>query len=179
VSEGCGLGEERLGGRRTEEREESGGAGQIPMNDEALVLERATGMSAWEGGARLRWLRRGREENGRNGDGMVAVAFEKRLSGARQRGKRGVGRRGRVHVEAGEGRKGGPGMAVGSSSGAVAVRTGEGGGHGRRGRTWLTSGTGARWDPVLAVGCGRAKGREAWRRWGADRWAWAARHRAA
>jgi hypothetical protein len=107
VSEGCGLGEERLGGRRTEEREESGGAGQIPMNDEALVLERATGMSAWERGARLRWLRRGREENGRNGDGMVAVAFEKRLSGARQRGKRGVGRRGRVHVEAGEGDGGG------------------------------------------------------------------------
>jgi hypothetical protein len=43
VSEGRGLGEERLGGRSTEEREESGGGGQIPPDDGAPVLGRATG----------------------------------------------------------------------------------------------------------------------------------------
>jgi hypothetical protein len=53
------VGEERLGGRRTEEREESGGAGQIPMDDGAPVLGRATGMLAREGGSRLWWLGRG------------------------------------------------------------------------------------------------------------------------
>jgi hypothetical protein len=53
VSEGRGLGEERLRGRRTEEREESDGAGQIPMDDGAPVLGRAMGMSAREGGACL------------------------------------------------------------------------------------------------------------------------------
>jgi hypothetical protein len=39
VSEGCGLGEERLGGWLTEEREESGSGGQILMVDGAPVLE--------------------------------------------------------------------------------------------------------------------------------------------
>jgi hypothetical protein len=44
VSEGRGLGEERLGGWLTEERaQESSGAGQIPMDDGGPVLERATG----------------------------------------------------------------------------------------------------------------------------------------
>jgi hypothetical protein len=59
VSEGRGLGEERLGGWRTEEREESGGADQIPTDDGAPVLGRAMGMSPREGGAWLRWLGRG------------------------------------------------------------------------------------------------------------------------
>jgi hypothetical protein len=53
VSEGRGLGEEGLEGRRTEEREESGGAAQIPTDDGATVLGRATRMSAWVGGPRL------------------------------------------------------------------------------------------------------------------------------
>jgi hypothetical protein len=43
VSEGRGLGEERLRGRCTEEREETSGADQIPMDDGAPVLGRATG----------------------------------------------------------------------------------------------------------------------------------------
>jgi hypothetical protein len=43
VSEGHGLGDERLRGRLTEEREESGGTGQIPMDDGPPVLGRATG----------------------------------------------------------------------------------------------------------------------------------------
>jgi hypothetical protein len=43
VSEGRGLGEERLGGWLAEEREESGGAGQNPTDDGAPVLGRATG----------------------------------------------------------------------------------------------------------------------------------------
>jgi hypothetical protein len=91
VSEGCGLGEERLRGWHTEEREESGGTGQILTADGAPVLGRATGSLALEGGARLRWLECGREGKGRNGDGMPAgVHFErKRLSGAVERGKRG------------------------------------------------------------------------------------------
>jgi hypothetical protein len=55
VSEGRGLGEEMIGGRRTGERE-SGGAGQIPMDDGAPVLGRATRMSTREGGAWIRWL---------------------------------------------------------------------------------------------------------------------------
>jgi hypothetical protein len=42
VSEGHGLGEERLGGWLTEEREESGDAGQILTDDVAPVLGRAT-----------------------------------------------------------------------------------------------------------------------------------------
>jgi hypothetical protein len=42
--------EERLGGWRTEEREESGGADQIPTDDGVPVLGRATGMLAQEGG---------------------------------------------------------------------------------------------------------------------------------
>jgi hypothetical protein len=57
VSEGRGLGEERLGGRHTKEREERGGAGQIPTGE-------LRGTSAQGGGTRLWWLRRGREENG-------------------------------------------------------------------------------------------------------------------
>jgi hypothetical protein len=108
VSEGCGLGEERLGRWCTEEREESGGAGQISPADGASVLGRATGRLAQEGGVRLRWLGSGREGKGQNGDGTVAdVRFEKksaRWHGPRE-GKRG-GRRGRVHVEAEEGGEG-------------------------------------------------------------------------
>jgi hypothetical protein len=53
VSEGHGLGEKRFEGRRIEEREESGGAGQILTADGAPVLGRATGRLAQEGGA---WL---------------------------------------------------------------------------------------------------------------------------
>jgi hypothetical protein len=60
VSEGHELGVERLG----EETEESDGAGQIPTDDGAPVLGRATGTPAQGGGAPVRWLRRGREENG-------------------------------------------------------------------------------------------------------------------
>jgi hypothetical protein len=51
--------EERLGGWRTEEREESGGADQIPTDDGVPVLGRATGMSAQEGGTRFWWLGHG------------------------------------------------------------------------------------------------------------------------
>jgi hypothetical protein len=64
VSEGRGLGEERLGGRRTKEREESGGASQIPTADGAPVPGRAMGRLDWEGSAQLRWLGRGREGKG-------------------------------------------------------------------------------------------------------------------
>jgi hypothetical protein len=46
VSEGRGLGEEMLGGRRTEEREESGGDGQILTDDGAVMLGKATGTLA-------------------------------------------------------------------------------------------------------------------------------------
>jgi hypothetical protein len=53
VSEGRRFGEERLGWRRTKEREESSGADQIPMTDGAPVLGRAMGRLAWEGSARL------------------------------------------------------------------------------------------------------------------------------
>jgi hypothetical protein len=42
-SEGCGLGEERLGGWLAEEREQSGGADQILTDDGAPVLRRVTG----------------------------------------------------------------------------------------------------------------------------------------
>jgi hypothetical protein len=56
VSEGRGLGEERLGGRRTEEREESGGTSQIPTANGAQVLGRATGRLAREGGTWLWWF---------------------------------------------------------------------------------------------------------------------------
>jgi hypothetical protein len=109
VSEGRGLGEERLGGRRTEEREESGGAGQILTDDGAPVLGRAMGMSALEGGAWLRWLRRGREEKGEMGMGWRPSFVLKSGSVARaEREKRGSG--------------------VG---GFVAARTEEGGGRGR------------------------------------------------
>jgi hypothetical protein len=59
VSEGRGLGEERLGGRCTEERVESGGAGQIPTADGAPVLGRATGRVAQEDGMWQWWLGRG------------------------------------------------------------------------------------------------------------------------
>jgi hypothetical protein len=59
VSEGRGLGEERLGGWRTEKREESRGTGQILMVDGASMLGRATRCLALEGGAQLWWLERG------------------------------------------------------------------------------------------------------------------------
>jgi hypothetical protein len=64
VSEGHGFGEERLGGRHTDEREESGDADQIPTDDGVPVLGRAMGMSAQEGSVRFRWLGRGWEEKG-------------------------------------------------------------------------------------------------------------------
>jgi hypothetical protein len=53
------LGEERLGGRCTEERLESGGAGQIQTADGAPVLGRATGRVAQEDGMWQWWLGRG------------------------------------------------------------------------------------------------------------------------
>jgi hypothetical protein len=59
VSEGHGLGEERLGGRRTEETKESGGTRQIPMDDGAAVLGRVTRTSARGGGTQLHWLEHG------------------------------------------------------------------------------------------------------------------------
>jgi hypothetical protein len=51
VSEGHGLGDERLGGRHTEEREESGDTDQILTADGVPVLGRATRSLAREGGA--------------------------------------------------------------------------------------------------------------------------------
>jgi hypothetical protein len=115
VSGGRGLGEERLGGWRTEEREEGGGAGQIPTDDRAKrgwesYWERQLGEVALSSGFSGANERR----TGQNGDGAVADAFEKWLGGAGQRGKKG-GRCGCVRVEEGEGGEGGPGMAVGSS----------------------------------------------------------------
>jgi hypothetical protein len=101
VSEGRCLGEEGLGGRRIEEREESDGAVQISMDDGVAVLRKATGMSAQGGGARLRWLGRGREENGQKRGTGRQPALLKCGSVARGRGK--GGGRGRVHVEAGKG----------------------------------------------------------------------------
>jgi hypothetical protein len=64
VNEGRGLGEEMLGGGLTEEREESGGAGQNPTDDGLRCLGELRGTSARGGGAQLRWLGHGREENG-------------------------------------------------------------------------------------------------------------------
>jgi hypothetical protein len=64
VSEGHGFGEERLGERHTDEREESGGADQILTDDGVPVLGRAMGMLAQEGSAWFRWLGRGWEEKG-------------------------------------------------------------------------------------------------------------------
>jgi hypothetical protein len=70
VSEGRGLGEERLGERLTEEREESDGASQIPIDDGAPVFRRATGnigserrcsarvAPAWTRGE---WVKQGRD----------------------------------------------------------------------------------------------------------------------
>jgi hypothetical protein len=108
VSEGRGLGEERLGGRHTEEREESGGAGQIPTDDGAPVLGRATGTSARGGSAWLRWLGRGREENGaKRGTKTAIVLFLRRLGGAGKR-KRERGPYRCVRMEDGEGGEGGP-----------------------------------------------------------------------
>jgi hypothetical protein len=101
--------------RCTEEREESCGASQILTPDGAPVLGRAMGMSTRGDGARLWWLGHGREEKGRNGYGMAAsVCFEKWLGSAGRDGKGWV-RHGRVRIEAGEGREGGPGVAVDSA----------------------------------------------------------------
>jgi hypothetical protein len=71
VSEGRGLGEERLGGRSTEEREESSGADQILPDDGAPVLGRATGNigSGRRRSARVAraWTRGERVKRGRDG----------------------------------------------------------------------------------------------------------------
>jgi hypothetical protein len=124
VSEGRGLGEERLGGRHTEEREESGGAGQIPTDDGAPVLGRATGTSAWGGSARLRWLGRGREENGaKRGTKTAIVLFLRRLGGATGASAWRMEKEERV----------GPGAAVGSS-GRLATAPGR--------HAWVTQATG-------------------------------------
>jgi hypothetical protein len=65
------------------------------------------GTLARGGGARLRWLGHGREENG---DGATSGVFEKRLSGTGQRGKRGSVW---AHPHGGGGwRRGGHGAAV-------------------------------------------------------------------
>jgi hypothetical protein len=116
VSEGCGLGEERLGRWCTEEREESGGADQISLADGASVLGRATRRLAQEGGVRLRWLGSGREGKGQNGDGTVAdVRFEKKISSVAraERGEKGGSAWARPRG-GGRRRKWGPIAAVGS-----------------------------------------------------------------
>jgi hypothetical protein len=68
VSEGRGLGEERLRGWLTKEREESGGTGQISTDDEGPVLERATGnvgSGRWRSALMARaWTRGERGETG-------------------------------------------------------------------------------------------------------------------
>jgi hypothetical protein len=68
VSEGRGLGEERLRGWLTKEREESSGTGQIPMDDGGPVLERATGnvgSGRWRSAPMARaWTRGERGETG-------------------------------------------------------------------------------------------------------------------
>jgi hypothetical protein len=89
VSEGYGLGEERLRGWCTEEREESGGAGQILMDD-GVKRGRESYEKHQLGEVVLGSGSSGMDERrtGRNRDGAVADAFEKRLSGVGQRGKR-------------------------------------------------------------------------------------------
>jgi hypothetical protein len=93
VSEGHGLGEERLRGRCTEEREESGGVGQIPMVDGAPVLGRATGMSAREGGVQLWGLGKAACSSGcsgmdeRKGRRAVVPAKSRWLTGPRCSGE--------------------------------------------------------------------------------------------
>jgi hypothetical protein len=68
VSEGRGLGEERLRGWLTKEREESGGTGQIPTDDGGPVLETATGnvgSGRWRSALMARaWTRGERGETG-------------------------------------------------------------------------------------------------------------------
>jgi hypothetical protein len=66
VCEGYGLEEKRLGGWRTEEREESGSTGQILIDDGAPVLRRATGRRRSARVARL-WMRGKRAKSGRDG----------------------------------------------------------------------------------------------------------------
>jgi hypothetical protein len=69
-------------GSAPRKRGNSGGASQIPMADGAPVLGRATGRLAREGGAQLRWFRRGREGKGQNGDGTAAsIRFEQNWPG--------------------------------------------------------------------------------------------------
>jgi hypothetical protein len=139
VSEGRGLGEERLRGWHTEEREESSGAGQILMDDGAAVLGRATRTSARGGRARLLWLGCGREENGWKRGMRRRVVLLKSGSVARGREEKagvGVGTSawrleeeeragpwcsGRQLGVAGNGRR-----PLGAG-GSVAARTGEGG----------------------------------------------------
>jgi hypothetical protein len=114
VSELHGLGEERLRGRRIEEREESGCAGQIRMVDGASVLGRAMGRLAREGGAQLRWLGCGREGKGRNGDGMaVGVRFERNwLGGAGREREKGGSAWARPRGGGRRRREGGSGIAI-------------------------------------------------------------------
>jgi hypothetical protein len=86
------LGEERLGGRCTEEREESGHASQIPMDDGAPVLRRATGMSSQEGvrdsgGSGVNERRRGKIGTG----GRLAFVLKSVSMAQAERERGGVG----------------------------------------------------------------------------------------
>jgi hypothetical protein len=86
------LGEERLGGRCTEEREESGHASQISMDDGAPVLRRATGMSSREGmcdsgGSGVNERRRGKIGTG----GRLAFVLKSVSMAQAERERGGVG----------------------------------------------------------------------------------------
>jgi hypothetical protein len=104
VSEGRGLGEERLGGRRTEEREESGGAGEVAKRGRESYGEHRLGEVALGSGVDER-------RTGQNGDRTVAAAFKKWLGGAGQRGKKGVDVGASVWRREKEERGGGGGLA--------------------------------------------------------------------
>jgi hypothetical protein len=91
LSKGHGLGEERLGGRCTEEREESGGASQIPMADGTPGLGRATGMLARKAACGSSGSGVDERGRGKTGTGQRTVFVLKSGSVARAEIERGGG----------------------------------------------------------------------------------------
>jgi hypothetical protein len=118
VSEGHGLGEERLTGRRTEETKESGGTRQIPMDDGAAVLGSGGARESYEdvssGRRRSAPLARAwmRGERAKKGHRVTVGAFEERLGGV-GREEKGGSAWARLHG-GGRRRRGGPSMVVSS-----------------------------------------------------------------
>jgi hypothetical protein len=168
VSEGCGLGGEMLRGWLTEEREESSGAGQIPTDDGAQVLGRATGnvgSGRWRSAPVARAWMRG--EWGKMGMGRRPTLLKSGSMAQGREEKRG-GRRGRVCMEVEEGGEGGGCLARQSVAcggqhrpptvgrGWRRCRANRGGWMAwvMRAMGWarLTGGTGVRRGPVAAAG---------------------------